>query len=1608
MSANLHSIERKKLELLNYILDRKNMEIAISYRFQSLADVSEVNAIKEGVSTVYIGEKKDGEQNYPCKICDKNGVVGELFHISDSKYKEIQAKGLALLGNILKQKSLQPETGYRFEMLADSRAVNAKAEGNGTVYIGKEEVKGMGYPCRVFDTKGRRTVLFYISAGTANHIEKLIRAEEIKIKELDKEVSEILGKGVAEVVSEFKAELTQLKAFEPNSPKEYQTAIVKIDSYCKAVSTKASEYKEVLDRIYQPMQQKYETVFSDLQAEAEQLINKLANNVAEAEGQEKKAAAEAKAAEAARKKQSHETLGLILRQKVSGYHFQILGSHELGLPNQQEKNTVYVEVNHHDDPQIVNSYRCKIVDKFGKTHCIFSVNTSSQEHVQLQIMVERKNTVDLLKAEFKQIQVDFFEAQKVESSQENIQQFESCIKQLKLYIEKIENADAEVKAELSNMQKEAEVLLDAMHTGQEIIIQFQKFLEQAKMENDIIHQKEFVSRMDVPNIKNEKVKAKVQAILGELTVEATDIATIAAQYRERLDTCRDQDGIDEWGIVFSFAIKSIKNKEVQEALGKIKDDMLKRATAKLEEKFNVQQQKEKREQTQKIEKAGREFDGILKAQESKERHGIIYAGHRFEVLENTTSIDSIKHDSNVVYVWAEINGDVAQYHCKIFDGSGNSKDSFNIKKSDYEKVKRIAAIQKIIAQFREEFNAIKSDVYRTEEKKEEGGVFEQFAQAFSEALSFNTVAAEQIENNKVIENFLARLSTEKKKADTLLRAELTKIEKKTKVLRALLELKKDFDEINNQIALVRRGEREVDSELMEKINVYARKISRELEQCKERLSDSVLTAEERALIEKEQKQLIAIQTVVDKLLFSAGDKWQQKMTMAGYTFKTLSEDGYILKRKEIYISKDGYYEVYPEKASSELDYKLPDCKLPDGLIDRQRFHEQLTDRHFQRAVLNHLADLGKVFYSAQQDWEFVLDNLCQVLNQANDFFKKNASNMTTFHQELEKVGIFYEAGANQGKGIYKLRLDEAANVINYRRYVCNETSLINAALDHKGSAERGRALADLHAKKFQLEEAAFNDLSNIPAEVQVAIDKVSKFYSTSIRALFSGITDEDQIKAEAMLSKQERGSFEHTKGLIKKYEEETKKLSSLEATTSLKSTAEILLSQKRQEVKTIERAMLEITEKKQLLSKKLADKEAEAKKIETEFNAIGEKLKESSENIALLDGQLKEVDVYSESIENHFKIGLKKLITDFVAKNKRFAQLPPSLWTKIFRPAGDEQLAARLAEIISFIDGKRNDIELEEIKGLLSAAIEGFKSDNDKRPFYSKIGERELHALDNFYREFYIFVNDSKAIVQFKKDLLVIRHGDEKIMGISLAQKRELLEQSQAKEVAVSQVHQETEIEKGKIELLDSQFLEHAQKKDNLEEEIESIEKKQENMIKQKKAVEEAIKELADRKLELKSTQNFRHRPLSQYSNSTPSLSRRNSDPIQAIRPASEKSLSSPSTLTMAQDPLSSADGYSMYGLENKAIPTPDSPVIPAKTLLSGSSVGFFSPEATQNSGKPGDQASEDRASDDNSWSSFFLKGVVEPCRSFLKSATDLSTVSGAIQPSNQAKIPSK
>ena len=1493
------------------------------------------------------------------------------------------------------------DTPYRIQMLADEKAVNEKIAGNNIICVGKKREE-KGYPCKVFDGNSKTSVLFYITAGTFSEITKELEKEAAVIETLEKEVAKILGKGRASTVDVdvLRTTLADLEKFKSNSPEEYNAAILKVKDFCEDIDIIKSAYVEVLDRMYPPkLQEKYKAEFSDLQAEAQQLISKLTNNVAEAEE--------------ARKKQSHETLGRILLQEklgTSDYRFQILDSSELELPHQQEKNTVYVEVNPHDNPQIINLYRCRIIDESGKVHLLFPVDTSSQEHAQLQIIVERKKAVNLLKAEFKQIQADFFGTKKIELANEHIQQFELCIEQLELYMEKIKSADFKVKAELSDTQKEAEALLLAMHTAKEIITEFKTTLAQAKNASEMTEQEELLSTK-LGRIKNESIVCRVQLILGQLTSEATEIAAIVDEYRKRLDICIDQDGIDEWKIAFSYTIRNVKNKAVQEALGKIKDDMLQRAIRNLEEKLNMQKQKEKREQVVKVEKAEREFDGILKAQERQERNEnkSIYVRHRFEVLANTASIDSIKHDSNVVYVWAEINGNVAQYHCKIFDGSGNSKGSFDIKKIDYEKVERIAAIQKIIAQFREEFNSIKSDVYRTEEKKEEGGVFEQFAQAFSETLGFNTVAAEKIENNKVIEDFMIRLSEKKETTtDTLLRNELTKIEKGVRVLTALLELKKDFDEINNQIALVRRGEREVDSELMKKINVYAGKISRKLEQCKERLGDSALIAEERAIIEAEQKQLIAIQAVVDGLLLSAGDKWQQKITMAGYTFKTSSEDGYILKRKEIYISKDGDCEVYPQEVGREPFQ----CKLPDRLFDRQRFPEQLTDRHFQRAVLNHLADLGAVFYSAQKDWEFVLDNLCQVLNQANDFFKKNASNMTAFHDELKKVGIFYEAGGNQGKGVYKLILDEATNVINYRRYVCNETSLVNAVLDHKGPTERREALVDLHAKQFQLEEAAFNDLSNIPAEVQVAIDKVSRFYSTSIRALFSGITDEDQIKAEAMLSKQERDSFEHTKGLIKKHEEETKKLSSLEATTSLKSTAEILLSQKRQEVKTIERAMLEITEKKQLLSKKLADKEAEAQKIETEFNAIGEKLKESIENIALLDGQLKEVDVYSESIENHFKIGLKKLITDFVAKNKRFAQLPPSLWTKIFRPIGDEQLAARLAEIISFIDGKKNDVELEEIKGLLSAAIEGFKSDNDKRPFYSKIGERELHALDNFYREFYTFVSDSKAIVQFKKDLLVIRHGDEKIMGISLAQKRELLEQFQAKEAAVSQVHQETEIEKGKIELLDSKFLEHAQKKDNLEGEIESIEKKQENMIKQKKAVEEAIKELADRKLKLKSTQNVRHRPLSQYP--TPSLSRRNSDPVQAIRSASEPSLSSPSTLTMAQDPLSSrvqqlepagnitlptpADGYSMYGLENKAIPTPDSPVIPAKALLSGSSVGFFPPEATQNSGKSGNEASED-----NSWSGLFFKGV-ESCKSFLKSTTDLSTVSGVIQPSNQAR----
>lgn len=160
--------------LLTHILG--DQQIAAGYRFLELVNAKAVEELKEGNNTIYIGKKDTKAQGYSCKIFREN-TAGVSFHITESVYKQIQGKAGAPLTDILKQKRLQPQAGYRFEILPDKSAIDAKTEGNGTVYVGAKS-EGNRYPCRIFDTKGMRTVLFHVTEGVYNEIGKIIKAEE--------------------------------------------------------------------------------------------------------------------------------------------------------------------------------------------------------------------------------------------------------------------------------------------------------------------------------------------------------------------------------------------------------------------------------------------------------------------------------------------------------------------------------------------------------------------------------------------------------------------------------------------------------------------------------------------------------------------------------------------------------------------------------------------------------------------------------------------------------------------------------------------------------------------------------------------------------------------------------------------------------------------------------------------------------------------------------------------------------------------------------------------------------------------------------------------------------------------------------------------------------------------------------------------------------------------------------------------------------------------------------------------------------------------------------------------------------------------------------------
>lgn len=478
---------------------------------------------------------------------------------------------------------------------------------------------------------------------------------------------------------------------------------------------------------------------------------------------------------------------------------------------------------------------------------------------------------------------------------------------------------------------------------------------------------------------------------------------------------------------------------------------------------------------------------------------------------------------------------------------------------------------------------------------------------------------------------------------------------------------------------------------------------------------------------KEQKELEAIQLEEQK-------KQRQKRIMAGYTFKVLSEEGYKLRDKEIYISENGYCEILPKDPNCESF----GCNLPKGWIIPRKFPEQLADRRFQRAVLNHLADLSRISYSVQQDWQVVLENLCSALNEMRDFFPSNRSNIASFHEELAKIGVFYE------NGIYLVKLDQAKNTIEYRRYICDEYSLIDAALDHQKSEERRKILANLHDERFRFDDSGFEVLFNKPGNVRAAISDIKAFSAShGARIAFTGIEDEDEEKAKYVLDEQERISFENTCALIRAYETPKSELYSLKRKDSS------FLSIPHLDLPTIEENLekikSEITVQKELFNKKEKElKEIEGKRLKInqthpkqieEFTA---ELKDVEENIAVNQSLQQEVN---KEIILERKNEIKRLISEFLNKTPRFAKTP-SFLIRFFRNEADEQLGDELRSIIDYIDRYRNT-NFEEILKMINEAFAAFKLTNDNYRFL-KLKGSDLKTVEELQRKLVAQIDEQK------------------------------------------------------------------------------------------------------------------------------------------------------------------------------------------------------------------------------------------------------------------------
>jgi hypothetical protein len=440
----------------------------------------------------------------------------------------------------------------------------------------------------------------------------------------------------------------------------------------------------------------------------------------------------------------------------------------------------------------------------------------------------------------------------------------------------------------------------------------------------------------------------------------------------------------------------------------------------------------------------------------------------------------------------------------------------------------------------------------------------------------------------------------------------------------------------------------------------------------------------KGLIEFKSQAEESKNAVVKNLKRKKEVELNEKRTFAGYVFKPMSAGGEpkLLKKKVIYFSENDQCDFCIGLDSEKKRYERNIV-----LNSKLTLDVQLIDPDFQRRILNELAAEGFVSYSVQQDWEFVLSNLCDALNAVKDSIIDKED---SFYKELKKIGIFYDDEKNE----YSVNLNKAKSSIVYRSHICNPDFLIAATFNDAVAKSYQAESRKLHAEQFK-----FN-VSPEKAPIQnqnlsKAIDEVHEFQNNDRVKKQPVAIEEDREDAKKHLSGEARARLEEAQGHIA---ESKKQQQMLDEACKLQKKCVAALTPSEEVFQEEKETLMELERLKNELQSIITREKEIPQVTEKKIEELGVLFDCVNDNNSI-DGII--------NLEISAREVIKKAIDTFVNTHERFTESPSvSIWiSRSFRSA---RLARELASIKKALE--KSNVKMAEVTGLLSSAIQRLQS----------------------------------------------------------------------------------------------------------------------------------------------------------------------------------------------------------------------------------------------------------------------------------------------------------